>query len=287
MKKYYIVGKGNFDSVINDVSGNLNSYFELGWELMITYPSLKKLSSDGIFNNDIDFIVTANNDRKYLYTKSFNNVISWEEFLEIPSVQENQIIDLVEGSQKNSDYIINYEDFSSNLILFLKEFDLDVNLKNSLNDKKFVCLQYRNRQWQLNRNIDDSVFESLINVITNKYNLDVYIMGLSSEKFCDGVRVKYVNLQEFTTLINNENCILYYSTMSGPAHLSCYFANKNLIHIVNDLLGQRLLNNGLENHPLYQGNRYNFTNIDIRIIPYLIDIENFEKILVESIEKNS
>ena len=285
MKKYYIVGKGNLSKVIDDVSGNLNNYFELGWELMTTHPEIKKLKIDGVFT-DNDVVVTTNPDRKFLYLESFNNVISWEDFLNL-GIPESQIIDLVDDAMKGMGGL-NFDDIDEILINSLKKFKKDFEIEEKIKNKQFVCLQYRKRNWANSRNIEDDVFESLIKIVSEKYNLDVYVMGLSSEKFCDGNKVNYVNLQQFTTLINNKNCILFFSTMSGPAHLSCYFANKNIIHIVNDLLGQRINGGGsLENHPLYQGRKYNFTNIDVRIIPYKINLNVFEDILIESIKKHN
>jgi hypothetical protein len=284
MKKYYIVGKGDLKNIVDDSTGDLNRYFELGWELMITYPTIKKIKLDNQFN-DVDVIVTSNNERKFLYNSLFNNVLSWEEFLNL-NISESEIVDLVKLSQNNVDEIIKHQDFNENLLNLLKDFEADLKLKSELNKEKFVCLQYRKRNWVQSRNIDDNTFKFLVDIISKKYNLDVYVMGIDSEKFCDGKKIKYVNLQQFTTLINDENCILYFSTMSGPAHLSCYFANKNIIHVINDLLGQRI-NSDLENHPLYQGKKYNFTNIDVRILHYSLNLGSFEMILLESMKKNN
>lgn len=38
---YYIVGKTSIDGPTNDVSGNNNVYYELGWEIMLTHTEIK------------------------------------------------------------------------------------------------------------------------------------------------------------------------------------------------------------------------------------------------------
>ena len=75
--KYYIVGKTSKEGPTHDTSGNLNSYYELGWEVMVTHYRIKKYLYEKKIS-DQDVIVTTNDDRKFLYETTFKNVISWD-----------------------------------------------------------------------------------------------------------------------------------------------------------------------------------------------------------------
>ena len=66
--KYYIVGKTSEKGPTYEDSGDLNSYYELGWELMMTRVRVKKMKHLGIFKDE-DVVVTTNDERKFLYFK--------------------------------------------------------------------------------------------------------------------------------------------------------------------------------------------------------------------------
>lgn len=274
--KYYIVGKTSEKGSTYEDSGNLNSYYELGWELMLTHVRVKKMKHLGIFKDD-DVVVTANDDRKFLYSTVFNKVISWGEFINL-RINDN-IVDLVnlsiaEGHQDMSNDIIQDDE----LINKLCSFEVDSETKLKIKDK-FVCLQFRKRVHSSERNLDETFFKDVINLITENYGLDVYVMGLGSEIFCDNKKIFYVNLKQFTTLINDNNCILFYSTMSGPAHLSNFFTSKKTKHIVNDITDELNGRNNLKNHPLYMGDIFNYAKANIEIVPYYQNINFYKNIL--------
>lgn len=279
--KYYIVGKNSSGGPTHDTSGDLNSYYELGWEIMVTHYRIKKFFYDSKINDD-DVIVTTNEDRKFLYETIFKNIINWDEFKKIDT-SECEIIDLVDLSLKHDFHneYINYtpEVNNNELNQILFSFKKDEDLLSSLPNNKYVCLQFRNRDWSVERNVDKFFFSELVTYFSEEKKIDVYVMGLGGEIFCNNKNVKYVNLKEFTTLINNENCLLFYSSMSGPAHLSYFFGHKNLYQIVNSVGGERP--HHLTNHPLYMGDIYNHTNVFVEIIPHHRDV-NFFKNIIES-----
>jgi hypothetical protein len=273
--KYYIVGKTSEKGPTYEDSGDLNSYYELGWELMMTHVRVKKMKHLGIIKDE-DVVVTTNDERKFLYTTEFNNVISWSEFINLGI--NNNIVDLVNLSiSENHQDMINDVIQDNDLINKLCSFEIDSETKLKIKDK-FVCLQFRKRLHSSERNVDEGEFKNIVNLITENYGLDVYIMGLGSEMFCDNEKIFYVNLQQFTTLINDENCVLFYSTMSGPAHLSNFFTSKKTKHIVNDISNCRG-NSSLKNHPLYMGDIFNYVKANIEIIPYYQNINFYKSIL--------
>jgi hypothetical protein len=272
--KYYIVGKTSEKGPTYEDSGDLNSYYELGWELMMTHVRVKKMKHLGIFKDE-DVVVTTNDERKFLYTTEFNNVISWGEFINLGV--DNNIIDLVNLSiTDNHQDMINDVIQDDDLINKLCSFEVDSETKLKIKDK-FVCLQFRKRAHSSERNIDEEKFKEIINLITENYGLDVYVMGFGSEMFCDNKKIFYVNLQQFTTLINDENCILFYSTMSGVAHLSNFFTSKKTKHIVNDI--SNCWNSSLKNHPLYMGEIFNYVKANIEIVQSYQNIDFYKNIL--------
>lgn len=274
--KYYIVGKTSEKGPTYEDSGDLNSYYELGWELMMTHVRVKKLKHLGVFE-DNDVVVTTNNDRKFLYTTEFKNVISWSEFINL-GINEN-IIDLVNLSITDGHKdMVNDLIQDNELINKLCSFEVDSQTKLKIKNK-FVCLQFRKRVHSSERNLDENFFKEIINLIVEDYGLDVYVMGLGSELFCDNKKIFYVNLKQFATLINDENCILFYSTMSGPAHLSNFFTSKKTKHIVNDISNCRYGNDSLKNHPLYMGDIFNYSRANIEIVPSYQNMVFYKNIL--------
>jgi len=273
--KYYIVGKTSEKGPTYDDSGDLNSYYEFGWELMVTHIRVKKMKHLGIFKDE-DVVVTTNDDRKYLYERNFKKVISWNEFLKIED-EDKIVIDLVNDSVSGS-YEFDLPEINNvELNDILKSFVKNTNIISKIVDKKYVCLQFRKRVWCAERNIDEDFFKDLVNFFTVEQNLDVYIMGLDGDVFCDNKKSFYVNLEEFTTLINNSNCLLFYSGMSGPAHLSYFFGHKKLLHIVNSVGGPRPSH--LQNHPLYMGDIYNLTGVDVKILPNKLEVSDFNNFI--------
>jgi hypothetical protein len=277
--KYYIVGKNSAGGPTHDVSGDLNSYYELGWEIMVTHYRIKKFFYEKKITNQ-DVVVTTNEERKFLYESIFENVITWEDFLKINS-EDIEVVDLVNISTNhvfNNEYI-DYEPEIDNQELnnILFSFKKDSELLSKNDNKKYVCLQFRNRDWSSERNVDKSFFSDLIKYFNDEQKIHVYVMGFGSEVFCTNENIEYVNLQKFTTLINNENCLLFYSSMSGPAHLSYFFGHENLYQIVNSVGGDRPSH--LKDHPLYMGDKYNHTKVSVDIIPYHQNINFFRQLI--------
>lgn len=282
--KYYIVGKTSKEGPTHDISGNLNSYYELGWEIMVTHYIIKKYFYEKKISKS-DFIVTTNNDRKFLYESVFENVITWDEFLTIDK-SNNEIIDLVDLSTKDDFHgeLVMYEpdidNHELNEILFSFKKDEEILLNNF--GEKYVCLHYRNRDWCDYRNMDKNFFNSLVNYFTDEKKIKTYVMGIGGEIFCKNANVIYTNLKQFTTLINNDKCLFFFSSMSGPAHLSYFFGHNNLYHIVNSVAGDRPEH--LKNHPLYMGDKYNHTKVTVDIVPHLQTTEFFKNLINSKID---
>jgi len=271
---YIVVSKEvKHGDYLND-SSSINEYFELGWEVLTTHVDVKYLLSIGYIKKD-DIIVT-HSGREFLYEKLFNNVITWNEFEKLDK-NNVDILDLVEnnincffndnlpkqfGETKthfhNKNLMWNGEKISHDIL-----FSFNYSNKYDINEN-FVCLQYRKRSHKPQRNINDDYFIEIINYIKSK-NLNIYIVGYGAEKFIDNKQIFYVDLRDWASLINNENCKLCLTTLSGPSHLIVFCANKNCNNVIIDITNElsRDLNDRL-NH-----NRLNFRNIKIDYFNYL------------------
>lgn len=254
---YYICGIDDVSGDINSDSSSLNVYYELGWEIMTTHCEIKERLFKGLINQD-DVVVTCDG-RQFLYEKNFNNVITWKKFKELNP--QSNVINLCDLFINGINYVSAKED--KNIIQSLKQFNSDSDLELNPNEK-FCCLVYRKRAHCSHRNMDDSYFENIISFLNKEIKIKVFVVGFGSEKFVNE-NCHYVNLKQFTTLINNDNCNLCISSLTGPPHLTYFFGGKNLKNIILDLESARA-NPVMTNHPLAMGDIFNYNQIQTKFI---------------------
>jgi hypothetical protein len=258
---YYITGIDTSSGNKNDDSSNLLTYFELGWEIMTTHLKLKELLHNrDIYDNDV--IVTCSG-REFLYRKNFKNVISWKDYLKISHTKKE--VNLCQEFSTNLSLIdkITPKKDDSLIDLFFS-FEKEENLKFNV-DGDFACLVYRNRSHGSHRNMDINFFKKIINFLVNKFNLNIFVVGFGSEIFEDNKNVFSVNLKEFATLVNNDNCKLCVSSLTGPPALTYFFGGVNLKNIIIDIESARK-DEYMENHPLAMGNIFNYKNVETEFI---------------------
>jgi hypothetical protein len=258
---YYITGIDTSSGNKNDDSSDLLSYYELGWEIMTTHLKLKELLHDG-YISDNDVIVTCSG-REFLYQKSFKNVITWKDYLKINHTKKE--VNLCQEFSSNHSLIneITPKKDDSLIDLFFS-FEKEENLKFNT-DGDFVCMVYRNRDHGSHRNMDIDFFKKIIDFLKYKFNLNIFVVGFGSEIFEDNKNVFSVNLKEFTTLINNDNCKLCVSSLTGPSSLTYLFGGVNLKNIIIDIESARK-DEYMENHPLAMGNLFNYKNVESEFI---------------------
>jgi hypothetical protein len=262
MSVFYITGKDSVKGEIGADSGDLNEYFELGWEVMSTHCDVKELLYVGKINKEKDTVVTCEG-REFLYQEDFLNVINWKQFKTL-NVPPTEMIDLCRGA---IDRIINSGISTKPAIK--PNINKDIinsyfNFKRASNiiipEENFICLVYRKRNHYSHRNIDDNYFRDVLTFLTEKLKLSVFIVGYGSEIFTNK-NIFCVSLQEFTTLINHNNCKLCLSTLTGPPHLTYHFGNKNLKNIIIDIERARQRPEYGTNHCLAMGDSFNYKQI--------------------------
>lgn len=227
--KYIISSKSKTDNIYECSNySNFNDYLELGWEMVVSHPYIIRLYNTGEINSD-DVIVTLP-ERKFLYSAIFNNVISYNDFLKIKASQSSTIdVAAMVIEQFHKNYYVNkflYDEKDPNNVTykFLKEDKemlqkLDfVDMSYLHQNKKYVCMSVRKRNHDSYRNIDDNWAHNLLNKLLENIE-NVFLVGFGSEKFADGVRIHYTNLQEFASLCNNQLCKATINTCSGTGFI--------------------------------------------------------------------
>lgn len=232
--KYYIVGKQtkNGDLESDTLQGNLNEYFELGWEYACTHLHIKHLFSTNKLESD-DVIVTLK-DRMFFYEGFWNNVLNYDEFIKM-EVDLDNVVDLCNMVEVKRNLLprLNslgeYEYWESD-----KEVIKNIKYKNIdyLDTKKpFCCLHIRYRIWADHRNFSEKFWENVIKKI-KKSNINIFIFGKESKKFADNKTIFHVNLDEYASLLNNPNCLYLIGNMSGGTLVGQLFSHKNCINYV-------------------------------------------------------
>jgi len=240
--KYIITSHDKKTGTVNNDSGNLREYFELGWELVISRLLLIDLIQKGQVDLKSDIIVT-NSSREFLYTKFCNNVISYETFCKLNSNEQDKILDIVDNivdwvhgqHHKIPDWPWSKDENSIERFKYTKEqapiigdFQLlDVNkiIKNNLN---YICVVVRKRDWCKNRGYSDTDVQDILNFAKDN-NLTTYIMGKDCENYTNNNDIFNVSLQEMASLINDNRCMGMISPISGGGMVRLFTGNCPLI----------------------------------------------------------
>ena len=204
----------------------------LGHEIHITRIMVLDMLIKNKINTD-DIIVTFD-DRKFLYSKIFTNIINYEKFLELDKKNYDviNIIDYSVNLQVENDDLkrINYtipdkfyNDELKNLCLKIDYINLDYEFLNNY----FLIIHHR-----YNAKIKN--LEEIIKIIKKK---DIKIIIFNSDisnlknKIKDDSIFYIDNLQFYASLLNNKNCKLLISEWSGGGQLSAYTSNcKNIYY---------------------------------------------------------
>ena len=253
---YIVTGIGKKSDI-----GTTEKYTELGWELMVSRLAYIRDLHKGIWTPQ-DTIVTIS-DRKFLYSKIANNVISFEDLN-----NENIFKYTHENVCRMNDLDDIHGDYMNNKINHYKYHECkddilridysNVEEKYNISDR-FAGALVRIRNWCPERNLNDEYYSSIIEQLQSKYN-KVFIFGLGSERICKDKCVVYIDtLQDWASIMNHPLCDVIVSTGSGGGAICQICCNSNLILIRNcPLLCKR--------HPLYFSSGVTFSDLKIKLI---------------------
>lgn len=232
--KYIVVAKDKYkgDSV-SDAQDPL-SITEIATELVITRLYLIMLLQEGNISKS-DCVVTIE-ERKCLYTKIFDNVISYQEYQNI-NHSEIETIDLLDemlfskmSSGPKDKRLIPYKPFYQN-------WDRDKKLITSVDcsdlkgydlSSPFICLVIRKRAAWTEKNMTDEFWDNLIEKLkTNK--IKTFVFGKETEKWCDDGHITFIkNYRDWCSIVRNTNCKHVMSTMTGGVYPCLIFGHENI-----------------------------------------------------------
>jgi hypothetical protein len=206
----------------------------LGHEIHITRIMVLDMLLKNKINKD-DIIVTFD-DRKFLYSMIFNNIINYDQFLNLN--KENYIvINIIDYTTtvltKNIDdfnkidYSIPETYYSNDFINLCNKIEY-INLDYDFINNNFIIIHHR-------YNDDMSRLLNILNII-KKFNIKIIIFNNKINELkniinIDNIDIFYTdNLQIYASLLNNNNCKLLITEWSGGGQLSQYVSNTKIIY---------------------------------------------------------
>ena len=225
--RYIILGKALMKGTCNNDSSDLTVYFELGWEVVGSRMDIIKLISTNMVDPTNTTLVTVE-DRKFMYNAFFNNVISYEEFVKIKTLNDS----VEDWTQiRNFSFLNAYHDYVDLTTKEYKYRNRDFNLIfNGFNltnskfpdvDEPFIVLALRYRDHNGIKNANEFFFKKMVQEIKEKITKNIYIVGYGSENFCSENDCIYVDkLVDYVNLIKHDKCISLISQSTGTLCLA-------------------------------------------------------------------
>ncbi len=264
--KYIIVAKNDYLGTSTSDAKSPTTCTEICTELIIMGFKMWDLYNDGRFTNE-DTIVT-HKERSCLYTKTFKNVIDYQDFKKL-NVNPIDVIDLChpsnfENAYKTLPYRPVYQNWERD-----KKNILNVdysNLKDYNVDKPFICLAIRKRGAWPEKNMSDSFWKSLIELIKEN-NINCFVFGKETESFDDGNLIQHVkNYRDWCSILNNKNCKHILTTMTGAVYPALILGAPDIKMTIID--NTKLM--ALHGHdPSFYNDCVNFSKVDINFIYYI------------------
>jgi hypothetical protein len=248
MKILYVLGKFENKGVSGDDSSSLDSYMELGWEIMGTGLWAKNNLSEE------DGICTTS-DRLFMYEHITDNLVAYEDLLENEE-ELNKEYGAFHALYRQKNEILrdhNEREWTKN--------ELDNMVKNNIpkckKERDFVCVQIRNRDHCEYRGGKNASWVECIKLLSSMYS-KVYIVGKGNEKQDLPANTEIVNLKKYCSLIRSENCVASFGPSSGCMMLNYVYGRKELpVHILfTEAIG--LQQSG---HILYFADRTNLAKV--------------------------
>jgi hypothetical protein len=251
--KYIIAGKNIAKGVLGNDSADLGTYFELGWEVVGSRLDAIRLLKTGKIINFDTTIVTIE-DRIFMYSAFYDNVISWQEFLRRHKSGEIFPTDSVSdwtvernfsflnldkkcefwenldpSPTSNSRYARHDEDYD----LITDGFVTNKEYLNDACNEMFYVANIRLRDHCSNRSSPESWWKLLLTELSSQKSRNIYLVGQGAEKFVLDNRMHHVSkLQDYVTLIQDPRCADVISTATGTCLLA-YAASKSPVHLID------------------------------------------------------
>jgi hypothetical protein len=262
--KFFIAGT-EIHSDKNLQAGPLENYYELGFESVYTHLLAKRFIKDGTLNPNEDVVVTCEG-REFFYNKHIKT-ISWKEFENIKKTiltftingtdfllnnifQETEVFHHLymengkpfgEFYNKNLSERDNYDNYVKNGTPKYRYFEEDYDIITDLNfnkdliipEQKYICFNRRFRKHREEYNMSKDYAIKLMQKLIDEFNVKIFLTGYHNEKFSEYINgVEWVNLRDWCTLLNHNNCFAAVQNQTGTTNLSQIAGKEKLLNIV-------------------------------------------------------
>ena len=265
--KYYLCSIHENDGTLSNDSGDLQKYYELGWETHHSHVEIKRELNEKTFNNDEDVVVT-HEDRIFLYSKEFKNVISYSDFKKI-NPDESSIIKYCMNFVNDKAFfhqdVPSHKEKITNLdFCSLDKFDVS---------NPFYIIHPRLRDWNQVRNVNENFWITLITHFEKK-NIPGFVFGKEGKRF-EKEKLKHVSLREYCSLAHHKNCKFVIGSMSGGTMIMQLCSHPETTVFVILSTGYEGGSFGPNTGPLFHDPLWNFTNSPT----FFFKEKNIEKLL--------
>jgi hypothetical protein len=260
----------------------------LGHEIHLSRYLLLDIFNRNYIDKDNVIIVTVNIDRKFLYSKIFDNIISYDEFIKL-NIESNNILNLcpfmtssyieikkyyIDLFKLKSEYPIEsilYINMKKNFEDLLKKINYQVDTYNSILLKNnYIIIHHRSINTQINNNnpnINYDITQQIIKFILKNFDYDIIIFSSDINiKFNnESNKLYYINsLELYCSIMTNERCIAVISELSGGGEIAQYCHNNFIYHYNNsypiDKINKNLNLLQNDNYLHYNWNLHGCTN---------------------------
>ncbi len=285
-KMYVITSKDKYSGTSSSDIANPLEVTEIATELVITRLYLIALVNQGKLPRKVCIVCAE--DRKSLYTKTFDEVITYTKFKEL-KISSKFTIDLLgqgifnklasgDVERRLLPYLPFYRNWERDKesILSFQESTLD----NYDLSRKFVALVIRLRGAWPEKNLPSNFWSMLIQNFTDA-KIPVFIFGKEAEIFCNYENVNFISsFQDWCTLIKHPNLMNIGSTMTGAVYPALIFGSaKTKITLIDNL---NLIN--LHGHdPSFYNPCINFAGCKIDFIDTIPTPKEFFNALTKSL----
>ncbi len=283
---YIIVSKDEFAGTFDSDVANPLLVTEIATELVITRLYLIDQLNAGRLRDDC--IIVCAEERRFLYTNLFENVVTYQKFKKL-NIPKKNIIDLLGvrfferlagGKVKNR--LIPY-------LPFYRNWDRDkfairnieeVNMDHLDLSKPFVVLVIRMRGAWPDKNLPEEFWRALISLMSDS-KVPVLVFGKGAEIYCNGTNVTYIStLQEWCLVAQSPNLRHVGSTMTGGVYPVMTFGNANTKVTLIDNLNLMKIHSG---DPSFYDSCVNFSGCTIKYLQVIPTVQEWFDVLTENL----
>lgn len=244
---YFIVSADkNYRGTLIGVD-HFNRANTIGHEIHMTRPILLFLLANGLITED-DIIVTKSNERFFLYSNIFKNIIEYKDLpFDVESIDLTTMNTLFE-EKHNFNMILDVEK-KYNILTKLRDNSVVIktdkfnslianihycNIDHQFSNKPYIVIHHRHVTYNNMTSDDLSIIQAFIHIIISNFpDLNIVVFSSVSINFNHPSVHNINDISVYASFMNNEKCIAIISQFSGGGQLAQYCHHKNIIFYNN------------------------------------------------------